>query len=364
MYLSFIILLLIINLILLVSILNLRKKIHITNEQKKQEIEKSYQRTDHLMERSMMALSNAIEAKDSWTSGHSKRVAAYAKQIAKRMGKSEEYQRNIFHAGLLHDIGKIRIPEKIISKNGKLSLMEFEYLKLHPVLSFSMLNGISEDGQIEAATKYHHEHYDGTGYPEGLSGKAIPEFARILAVADTYDAMTSNRSFRTLFPQQFVRAEIEYQMGKQFDPEIAQIMLDMIDDDKNFDLRQKDDINKKILIVDDDAISIKLVEFMLDDDRTLKLTSVKTGKKCLEILDKNTFDLIILDVYLPDIDGFSIVDKIKDKCKTPIIFMSSDKNEETIVRARNNGINYYLIKPFLKQELTEALRAALRYELE
>ena len=364
MYFNLIMVLFLCNILLIIFGIVAIWKIRVSYNQKREEIKKSFQRNERLMERSVMALSNAIEAKDSYTSGHSRRVANYAREIARRMGKSEEEQRDIYHAGLLHDIGKIRVPDKIISKKGKLSDMEFECLKLHPVMSFSMLSGISDDGRIETATKYHHEHFDGTGYPEGLAGKAIPEFARILAVADTYDAMTSSRSFRNLFPQKFVRSEIEYQMGKQFDPEIAQVMLDMIDEDKDFTLKQKDDINKKILVVDDDVIAIKLVEFMLEDDRTLEITSVKTGEHCIKALEEYNFDLIILDIYLPDTDGFEVLDVIKEKCNTPVIFMSSDKNEETIARAREKGIKYYLVKPFLKQELAEALRDVFRYDLE
>lgn len=364
MYMSFILVLSALNILLVVSGILIQRKMRLCAQQKKKDIVESFKRNERLMERSVMALSNAIEAKDSYTSGHSKRVASYVREIARRMGKDEDYQRDIYHAGLLHDIGKIRIPDRIISKKGKLSDMEFECLKLHPIMSFSMLRGISEDGRIETATKYHHEHFDGTGYPEGLAGKSIPEFARILAIADTYDAMTSSRSFRNLFPQKFVRSEIEYQMGKQFDPEIAKHMLDMIDEDKDFTLRQKDDVNKKILVVDDDVIAIKLVEFMLEGDRTLEITSVKTGEHCIKALEEYTFDLIILDIYLPDTDGFKIFDLIRDKYKTPVIFMSSDKNEETITRDRENGIKYYLVKPFLKQELEEALRDVFRYDLE
>lgn len=364
MYFNLIMVLFLCNILLIIFGIVAIWKIRVSYNQKREEIKKSFQRNERLMERSVMALSNAIEAKDSYTSGHSRRVAAYAKEIARRMGKSEDYQRDIYHAGLLHDIGKIRIPDKIISKKGKLSDMEFECLRLHPIMSFSMLSGISDDGNIESAAKYHHEHYDGTGYPEGLSGKSIPEFARVLAVADTYDAMTSSRSFRNLFPQKFVRSEIEYQMGKQFDPDIAQVMIDMIDEDKDFTLKQKDDVNKKILVVDDDVIAVKLVEFMLDEDRTLEITSVKTGEHCIKALEEYKYDLIILDIYLPDSDGFKILELIKEKYKTPVIFMSSDKNEETITRARENGIKYYLVKPFLKQELAEALRDVFRYDLE
>lgn len=360
---NLILVLLVINLLFVATGIIVQNRIRRRNSRKHHKDNCSL-RYERVMERSIIALSNAMEAKDSYTNGHSKRVAHYAKEIARRMGKSEDEQRDIYHAGLLHDIGKIRIPDRIMSKSGKLSDMEYECLKLHPVISYTMLKGISDDGKIEEAAKYHHEHFDGTGYPEGIAGNEIPEYARILAVADTYDAMTSGRSFRTILPQKYVRAEIEYQCGRQFDPEIAKIMLDIIDEDKDFLLKQNGWVTKNILVVDDDIISRKLVEFLLADDRTINLTSVTDGKQCRNALEISDYDLIILDIYLPDESGFEILDFIKKNYRIPVIFMSSDKNTETIARAKKAGVKYYLVKPFLKQELKEALRDVFNYDLE
>ncbi|MEE1029051.1 MAG: HD domain-containing phosphohydrolase, partial [Agathobacter sp.] len=128
------------------------------------------------------ALSEAVDAKDRYTSGHSKRVAEYSKNIAKRMGKSVTEQEMIYRAGLLHDVGKIRIPVDIINKPGKLTDEEYDLIKIHPVTGYHILKDISDHYDMAVAAKYHHERYDGKGYPNGLSGEDIPEMARILAV--------------------------------------------------------------------------------------------------------------------------------------------------------------------------------------
>lgn len=310
---------------------------------------------DKMLVRSMLAFSKAIEAKDSYTSGHSKRVAEYAMEISRRMGFSEKEQRQIYYAGLLHDIGKIRVPDKIIRKRGSLSDMEFEYLKLHPVISYNIIKGISDSEEIEKAVKFHHEHYDGSGYPDGLKGESIPLWARILCVADIYDAMTSSRNFRPLFPQKFVRAEIESQAGKQLDPGISKIMLQIIDEDKDFTLKQNDTRKLKVLVVDDDVILLKLVEFMLEAEPNYSFAGTRTAKSCLNMIEEDKYDIILLDIYIPDMDGFALLEEIRKRTKAAVVFMSSDKNIETLVRADKAGVKYYLIKPFLKQELTETL---------
>ena len=171
------------------------------------------------------SLAYTIDAKDRYTSGHSQRVAEYSLKIAKKMGKSKEEQKIIYFAGLLHDVGKIRVPEAIINKPGKLTDEEFDQIRVHPVSGYHILKGIHEDERIGYGAKYHHERYDGNGYPNGLSGENIPEIARIIGVADAYDAMASNRSYRGALPQEVVRKEIENGRGKQFDPHIADIML-------------------------------------------------------------------------------------------------------------------------------------------
>ncbi len=183
------------------------------------------------------SLAAAIDAKDNYTNGHSGRVADYSKEIAKRYGYDEKHQERIFMMGLLHDVGKIGVPDEVINKPGRLTDQEFALIKKHPGIGGRILGNIQEMPELAAGAKWHHERYDGKGYPQGLSGEEIPEEARIIAVADAYDAMTSNRSYRGSLPQRIVRSEIEKGKGSQFDPIFADIMLKMIDDDKDYLMR-------------------------------------------------------------------------------------------------------------------------------
>ncbi len=194
------------------------------------------ERFSRLATQTIMALSNAVEAKDQYTQGHSQRVATYSKELAKRMGYSEEKLNEIYYIGLLHDIGKLGVDDAVINKKGRLSDEEFAEIKKHPEIGYDILKIITEIPDISIGAKYHHEKMNGFGYPDGLNGDEIPRIAQIIAVADAYDAMTSNRSYREVMPQEKVRSEIEKNSGTQFAPDIAQIMLEMIDEDAEYSL--------------------------------------------------------------------------------------------------------------------------------
>ena len=187
----------------------------------------------------VMTLSGAVDAKDKYTNGHALRVAEYSREIARRCGYGEEQAQKIYLIGLLHDVGKIGIPDTIINKTSRLSDEEYAITKQHPELGWHILQNIPEFPELAIGAHWHHERYDGKGYPDGISGHAIPEEARIIAVADSYDAMTSRRSYRDVLPQQVARDEIEKGIGTQFDPVFAKAMLDMIDEDTAYVLRQK-----------------------------------------------------------------------------------------------------------------------------
>jgi HD-GYP domain-containing protein (c-di-GMP phosphodiesterase class II) len=171
------------------------------------------------------ALAAAIDAKDNYTNGHSSRVAEYAKMIAARSGYSQAEQDEIYLMGLLHDVGKIGVPDEVINKPSRLTEEEFELIKKHPVIGNSILSSIRESPKLATGARWHHERYGGGGYPDGISGEQIPEEARIIAVADAYDAMTSRRSYRKVMPQDTVRSEIEKGIATQFDPRFAKAML-------------------------------------------------------------------------------------------------------------------------------------------
>ena len=188
----------------------------------------------------VQALAASVDAKDRYTHGHSSRVAAYSREIAKRAGLSVAEQDSIYMMGLLHDVGKIGIQDAIINKTGRLTDQEYAEIKTHPVVGYEILRNIEDYPELMVGARWHHERYDGGGYPDGLAGEDIPEVARIIAVADTYDAMTSNRSYRKALSQETVRAEIENCKGSQFDPRFADVMLEMIDEDTSYSMREGD----------------------------------------------------------------------------------------------------------------------------
>ena len=182
-------------------------------------------------------LVNAVDAKDPYTNGHSNRVAMYSREIARLAGKDEDYLKRIYYMGIVHDIGKIGIPDEILTKPGRLTDEEFAVIKTHPAVGAEILADVDEMPWIATGAHWHHERYDGRGYPDGLAGEDIPEAARIIAVADAYDAMTSDRSYRKGMDQHKVRSIIEENKGTQFDPVFADYMIAMIDNDTNYQLR-------------------------------------------------------------------------------------------------------------------------------
>ena len=198
---------------------------------KNREIEsfKEAQRKERIMfEQAAEALANAIDAKDRYTRGHSARVAMYSRLIAEKAGLPEDACEKVYFEALLHDVGKIGVHDDILNKEGRLTDEEFRQIKLHPVFGSQILSSIQQSPYLSLGAHYHHERYDGTGYPDGLAGEAIPESARIISVADAYDAMTSSRSYRSPISPEKVRQELTEGIGKQFDPKFAGIMLDLI----------------------------------------------------------------------------------------------------------------------------------------
>lgn len=204
-----------------------------------QEVEKKTRENEALFLHVVQALADAIDAKDTYTNGHSGRVADYAREIARRWGYSSRKQKDIYMMGLLHDVGKIGIPDAIINKPGRLTDEEFAVIKTHADMGDKILKNIGEMPSLATGARWHHERYDGSGYPDGLSGADIPEQARIIAVADAYDAMTSRRSYRDILPQEKVRRELLEGRGTQFDSAFADIMLTMMDEDTEYRMREQ-----------------------------------------------------------------------------------------------------------------------------
>lgn len=166
----------------------------------------------------LLAMTAAIDAKDAYTRGHSERVAHLGQLLALGVGLSEETAERVRICGMVHDVGKIGVPERVLGKAGKLTDEEFGLIKQHPAIGHTILKDIPQLGDILPGVLHHHERYDGKGYPAGLKGEEIPLFARLIALADTFDAMSSNRAYRASLPREQVLKEIERCAGAQFDP--------------------------------------------------------------------------------------------------------------------------------------------------
>jgi HD-GYP domain-containing protein (c-di-GMP phosphodiesterase class II) len=171
------------------------------------------------------SLTAAIDAKDSYTFGHSERVARIGVELGRHLGLSEDDLSDVYLAGLLHDIGKIGIRDSVLTKPGALTAEEFEHLKQHPVIGYNILAGLGPLQNLLPGVLYHHERYDGQGYPQGLKGEEIPLLARVLAVADAYDAMSTNRPYRTGLSCADVEARLEQGKGQQWDGRVVEALL-------------------------------------------------------------------------------------------------------------------------------------------
>ena len=197
------------------------------------EVQKKTQENRLLLVHVVESLAAAIDTKDIYTRGHSGRVADYARKIAQRVGYSEYRQEEIYMMGLLHDVGKIGVPNSIINKESKLTDEEFAVIKKHPGMGAQILENIKEDPELTIAARFHHERFDGKGYPDGISGFDIPESARIIAVADAYDAMSSDRSYRKKLSNDQIIDELTNGKGTQFDSKFADVMIAIINEEEH-----------------------------------------------------------------------------------------------------------------------------------
>ena len=197
----------------------------------KQKLELEYAKKQIKMgNETILSIARTVDAKDSNTSEHSFRVSQYSLAIAKRLGYSEEKCENLRQMALLHDIGKIGIPDAILNKPGKLTDEEYEIMKTHVIRGGEILKDFTMIDNVSVGALYHHEKYDGSGYCHGLKGEQIPLDARIIGIADAFDAMTANRVYRKQLDLDFVIAELKRCSGTQFDPKLVDILLALIDE--------------------------------------------------------------------------------------------------------------------------------------
>ncbi len=191
-----------------------------------------YERMQRDYFNTIRALSQALEAKDEYTRGHTDRVTQYSLKVGESLELSKDEMKQLEYAAVLHDIGKLGIEEQILGKPGKLTRREFDVIKEHPVTGEKIVESLEFLGIAKASIRYHHERYDGKGYPDGLKGEDIPLGARIIAVTDTYDAMTSDRPYRKAFPMEEAIKELKKVKGAQLDPEVVNAFLAILEEER------------------------------------------------------------------------------------------------------------------------------------
>ncbi len=197
-----------------------------------------------IIEQSLRTFANIIDAKDRYTSGHSERVAIYSREIAERMNLSADECERIYYIAFLHDIGKIAIPDSILKNAAALTPEERQVIQTHSTVGGDILKDFTSIEGISEGARYHHEKFDGTGYSEGRKGEEIPLLARIICVADSYDAMASKRCYRNDLPEDYILSELDKCSGTQFDPAVAKIMIEMIKDGYVETVKEKIDKEK------------------------------------------------------------------------------------------------------------------------
>ncbi len=205
----------------LLELYDLKSDLEIRLKEKSDKLEKMTVNT-------FAAIANVVDSKNKYTMGHSLRVAAYAKSIGKMLNWTEEELKNLYTGALLHDIAKIAVPDKILNKGDVLSDDEFAVIRQHPEMGASILMDVDVTRKIQEGVLGHHEHWDGTGYPREIKGDEIPVYARIIAIADAYDAMTSDRAYRKRLSTEQVIEEFEKGCGTQFDPDLCRIFINML----------------------------------------------------------------------------------------------------------------------------------------
>lgn len=357
--------------ILILLFINIIRTIHIIRDIiKKQQREELDKRKKHMEEMSlqlMKMLSTTIEAKDEYTRGHSHRVAEYSVLIARELGWSGKDLENLKNATYLHDIGKIGIPDTILNKPTKLTDEEFSIIKEHTTIGANILKNISLIDHVQEIVRNHHERYDGNGYPDGLKGEEIPIRARIVAVADSYDAMSSHRIYRNQLPLEKIIRELEHNKGTQFDPEIADIFLKLLSEDR---VHVKEDY---LSMAENDQLpeaEIEMSKFISDIMSTLRtqknrenldfLTGLPTRNKgeqvVAQLMQRHSGCLAFMDMdnlkTINDIYGHKAGDRVLKLLGTLLLEYTS----ECIV-CRLGGDEFLLFMPDAnKNDITELMK--------
>jgi len=302
----------------------------------------------------MAALSFALEAKDSYTAGHSRRVTEIAMAIGRKLALKKGELEDLCWGGLLHDIGKIAVNQFVINKHGRLTAEEYKHVMTHSIVGASLVRPVVRNKRIVDIVEHHHTRYDGSGVNQKLKGKNIPLLARIVAVADAYDAMTSTRPYRPRLSREEALIEIRREIGRQFDPLVANTFLGMSAADM---MPEK----KKIVIADDEESIRLLVKSALSNNYTV--IEAADGQEAVEAAQKQAPDLILMDILMPGKDGLQACHEIKTNLATkaiPVIMLTAIGQELDKRLSTGLGADQYITKPFNPRGLVEIVGQFLK----
>lgn len=278
------------------------------------------EQVESLSRTAMEALAKTVDAKDRYTSGHSMRVAGIACLIAKELGWDDEQIFELRFQGMMHDIGKIGVPDTVLNKPGRLNGIEFELIQSHTTVGSDILKNVTSIPGVEPAARHHHERYDGNGYPDHLAGEDIPLNARIIGIADAYDAMNSDRIYRKALPKSKIREELIKGKGTQFDPKLIDVFVKLIDEER-VDVVISDDsfVDRQTQVYDSTEFAKELkddMEEVLDNHELEEVERVKLGEvtnvlKQLREEYSDNFSVIVFSILSRD--GFDVTDEYMEK---------------------------------------------------
>jgi len=302
----------------------------------------------------MAALSFALEARDSYTAGHSRRVTEIAMAIGRKLALKEDELEDLRWGGLLHDIGKIAVNQFVINKHGRLTTEEYKHVMTHSIVGASLVGPVVRNNKITDIVEHHHTHYDGSGVDQKLKGKDIPLLARIVAVADAYDAMTSTRPYRPRLSREEALVEIRREIGRQFDPLVANAFLEI----SAAEIMPE---KKKIVIADDEESIRLLVRSALSNNYTV--IEAADGQEAVDAARQQAPALILMDILMPRKDGLQACHEIKTDLTTkaiPVIMLTAIDQELDKKLSTELGADQYITKPFNPQGLMETIDKFLK----
>lgn len=297
----------------------------------------------------MQLLVYALEASDSYTAGHSRRVSEISLVIGNKMNLDATQMEDLRWGSLLHDIGKIGVSTSIINKPDKLSKEEYVHVMSHTIIGASIMQPVVRNEKITEIIEHHHDHYTGGGLNQKVQGEEIPLLARIVAVADAYDAMVTIRPYRPALKREQALNEIRNQAGRQFDPLVANIFLEISE-------TALKPVKKKVLIVDDESSIRLLTKSILSNVYTV--IEAANGVTALAAVTKHKPSLIIMDILMPEMDGLQTLHELKSNPKTvdiPVIMLTSLGQDLNRKLCEDLGASQYIPKPFSPQELLETV---------